>query len=45
VTGLPHPVSSTLAVGHATASQISAFGIDLEGEGRNAHSAPFTWAA
>jgi hypothetical protein len=45
VTGLPHPVSSTLAVGHATASQISAFGIDLKGEGRNAHSAPFSWAA
>jgi hypothetical protein len=45
VTGLPHPVNSTLAVGHATSSKISAFGVDLEGEGRNAHSAPFSWAA
>jgi hypothetical protein len=40
-----HPVNSTLAMGHATASHINAFGIDLEGEGRNAHSAPFSWAA
>jgi hypothetical protein len=45
VTGIFHPVNSTLAVGHATSSNINAFGIDLEGEGRNAHSAPFSWAA
>jgi hypothetical protein len=46
VTGvIVHPVNSTLALGHATSSHISAFGIDLEGEGRNAHSAPFSWAA
>jgi hypothetical protein len=45
VAGLPHPVNSTLAVGHATSSKISAFGVDLEGEGKNAHSAPFSWAA
>ena len=45
VTGMTHPANSTLAVGHATASRISAFGIDLDGEGRNAHSSPFSWAA
>lgn len=45
VTGMFHPVNSTLAVGHATSSNINAFGIDLEGEGKNAHSAPFSWAA
>ncbi len=45
VTGTPHPVNSTLALGHATSSRISAFGIDVDGQGRNAHSAPFSWAA
>ena len=44
VTGIPHPANSTLALGHATSSRISAFGIDVDGEGRNAHSAPFSWA-
>ncbi|MDX6549236.1 MAG: hypothetical protein QOG33_2786 [Gaiellales bacterium] len=45
VTGvIVHPVNSTLAIGHATASKISAFGIDLDGLGNNAHSAPFAWS-
>ncbi len=44
-TGVPHPASSTLALGHATSSRIDAFGIDVQGEGLNAHSAPFSWAA
>jgi len=45
LSGFAHPVSSTLALARATQSQGSAFGIDVSNEGKNAHSAPFSWAA
>jgi hypothetical protein len=43
LTGVPHPVSSTLAAARATRSRVSAFGIELAGAGKNGHSAPFSW--
>jgi hypothetical protein len=43
LTGLAHPVSSTLTIARASKSRINAFGYDLNQDGRNAHSAPFAW--
>lgn len=43
--GFAHPVSSTLALARATRSRVAAFGLELANEGKNAHSAPFSWAA
>jgi hypothetical protein len=40
-----HPANTTLTVGRATRSRITAFGIDLGGEGQNSLSAPFSWSA
>lgn len=42
-----HPVASRLALGKATSSRFHAFGIDWDDEtgARNAHFAPFSWAA
>jgi len=40
-----HPANTTLTVGRATRSRISAFGVDLAGEGQSALSAPFAWSA
>jgi hypothetical protein len=45
LTGIVHPANSTLTVSRATRSKISAFGYDLSYEGKNGHSAPFSWAA
>ena len=45
LTGMFHPVNSTLTIASATRSRISAFGLDLSHTGKNAHSAPFSWAA
>jgi hypothetical protein len=45
VTGVFHPANSELTVGRAASSHISAFGIDMQNEGRSAFSAPFSWAA
>lgn len=44
LSGIGHPAGSTLALGRATRSRMSLFGYDLALEGRNAHSAPFSWA-
>ena len=43
LTGVPHPVSSTLTVARATRSRARAFGIELDGVGKNGHAAPFSW--
>jgi len=43
LTGVPHPVSSTLTVARATRSRVRAFGIELDGVGKNGHAAPFSW--
>jgi hypothetical protein len=43
LTGVPHPVSSTLTAARATRSKVRAFGIELDGVGKNGHAAPFTW--
>jgi hypothetical protein len=43
LTGVPHPVSSTLTAARATRSKVRAFGIELDAVGKNGHAAPFAW--
>ena len=45
LTGTIHPANSTLTVGRATRSHVSAFGLEFSAEGKNGHSASFSWAA
>ena len=45
ITGVFHPANSTLTMAQATASRVSAFGLDFANVGKNGHSAPFSWAA
>ena len=45
ITGVLHPANSTLTVASATRSRVDAFGLSFRNEGKNGHSAPFTWAA
>ena len=45
LTDIFHPASSELTVARATSSRISAFGLDMDNEGRSAFSAKFSWAA
>jgi hypothetical protein len=45
LTGVFHPANSTLRIAQATRSRINAFGLELSHEGKNGHSAPFSWAA
>lgn len=45
LTGMFHPANSTLTVARAVRSRINAFGLELSQEGKNGHSAPFSWAA
>ena len=45
LTGIHHPSNSTLTVARATRSRIQAFGMEFDNEGKNGHSAPFSWAA
>jgi hypothetical protein len=45
LTGIHHPSNSTLTVARATRSRIEAFGMEFDNEGKNGHSAPFSWAA
>ena len=45
VSNVLHPANSTLTVAKATRSRISAFGVELAGEGQSAFSAPFAWSA
>ncbi|GAA1246914.1 DUF1326 domain-containing protein [Kitasatospora nipponensis] len=44
VSGVGFP-ADTLAAGTATRSRVSAFGLEFGNEGKNAFSAPFSWAA
>jgi hypothetical protein len=37
-------VSSTLTAARATRSKVRAFGIELDGVGKNGHAAPFSWS-
>src|SRR5919202_397751 len=41
VTGVFHPANSTLTMAQATASRVSAFGLEFSNVGKNGHSAPF----
>ncbi len=45
VTGVFHPVASTLTVAKATKSKVSVLGLEFTNEGKNGHYAPFSWAA
>ncbi len=45
LTGMFHPANSTLTVATASRSRVSVFGMDFANEGKNGHSAPFSWAA
>lgn len=47
INNVPHPVSTNLALAHATRSRFNAFGVqwdDTTGS-RNGHFAPFAWSA
>jgi hypothetical protein len=45
LTGMFHPANSTLTIAKATRSNVDAFGLSFSNEGKNGHSAPFSWAA
>jgi hypothetical protein len=45
LTGMFHPANSTLTIARATTSRVKAFGLEFSNLGKNAHSAPFSWAA
>jgi hypothetical protein len=45
LTGVFHPANSTLTIARATRSRVKAFGLEFSNDGKNGHSAPFSWAA
>ena len=45
LTGIDHPANSTLTIARATTARINAFGLELSHDGKNGHSAPFSWSA
>ena len=45
LTGMAHPANSTLTIAQGRRSRVNAFGIEFSGVDKNAHSAPFSWAA
>lgn len=45
LTGMFHPANSTLTIASATRSQVSVFGLEFANNGKNGHSAPFSWSA
>jgi len=45
ITGAFHPANSTLTIARATTSRVTAFGLEFCNDGKNGHSAPFSWAA
>ena len=45
ISNVVHPANSTLTVARAGKSRVSAFGVELDGEGQSAFSAPFAWSA
>jgi hypothetical protein len=40
---LYNPINTRLTVARATRSRFNAFGLNLSAEGKNGHSAPFSW--
>ncbi len=45
ITGVFHPANSTLTIAKATTARVKAFGLEFSNDGKNGHSAPFSWAA
>src|SRR5215469_4015887 len=45
LTGLFHPANSTLTIAKAIKARVNAFGLDYSNDGKNGHSAPFSWSA
>lgn len=45
ITGVFHPANSTLTVAKANRARVSVFGLSFDNDGKNGHSAPFSWAA
>jgi hypothetical protein len=45
LTGMFHPAASTLTIAKANRSRVDAFGMAFANEGKNGHSAPFSWAS
>ena len=45
VTGVGHPVNSTLTIARSKGSTGSIFGVGFDNDGKSAFSAPFSWAA
>lgn len=45
LTGMFHPANCTLTIAKATRSHVEAFGLSFSHEGKNGHSAAFSWAA
>jgi hypothetical protein len=45
LTGMFHPANSTLTIAKATKGNVDAFGMTFRHDGKNGHSAPFSWAA
>jgi len=45
LTGIFHPANSTLTIAKANRSRVDAFGLSFSHEGKNGHSAPFSWAS
>jgi hypothetical protein len=45
ITGVFHPANSTLTIAKATTSRVKAFGLEFSNDGKNGHSAPFSWSA
>jgi Protein of unknown function (DUF1326) len=45
VTGVGHPVSSTLTIARSKGSTGSIFGVGFDNDGKSAFSAAFSWAA
>lgn len=45
LTGMFHPANSTLTIAKANRSRVSAFGLSFANEGKNGHSAPFSWSS
>jgi hypothetical protein len=41
--GVGHPANTRLNLARGERARIKAFGLDLDHDGQNAHSAPFAW--
>jgi hypothetical protein len=45
ITGVFHPANTTLTIAKATRARVKAFGMEFSNDGKNGHSAPFSWGA